>query len=330
MKGRSFTFSKIFLWAGGCLLPSLFFCQWSSADTMFLRNGDQMKGLIVEQHADRVVLSTENGEVPVLLARVKNIEYDEPERNFLEVGRNYETAGKWGEALAYYEKAIEFNPKFDEAKKASAGVKNRFWSVTEKAVRSEIDKMQMIYGKENRLSVPDADEDEAQDRLRLAQLETLENEWGVRLTEEADWIVCSQASASKKAALSGLQKGDRLVSMDGESLRYLNADAVAQKFLDSTRSHFTLEVERDFNLPFSEADPGMKLNLEYQGVVIKKLKEDSPATAAGLKEKDLLFRVGDVSTRYMPLSDVSKLVKGSAKKGPLILKVRRFLLLSKK
>src|SRR3989338_3099525 len=79
--------AKRWVWMGGCLLPSLFLCPILSADTIVMKNGKELKGLVVEQHADRVIFSTENGEVPIFLKGVKDIRYDEPAQNFMKIGK---------------------------------------------------------------------------------------------------------------------------------------------------------------------------------------------------------------------------------------------------
>ena len=59
-------------WIGSLLL----FCLPLNADTVQLKNGQELKGLIVEKHEDRIVLNTEKGETPVLKSSIQNILYD--------------------------------------------------------------------------------------------------------------------------------------------------------------------------------------------------------------------------------------------------------------
>ena len=92
-------------------MSSLFFCPPLLADTIVLKNNKNLKGLVVESHADRIILSTENGEVPILLKGIKNIQYDSPEQSFMQMGQVYQSEGKYGEALAFYEKAVELGLK---------------------------------------------------------------------------------------------------------------------------------------------------------------------------------------------------------------------------
>ncbi len=114
MKLVRFVFCFIFSLTSFLILSEAF------ADTILLKNEKEIKGLVVERYADRIILSTEKGEIPILLSGIKKIDYDDAEQNFMQVGRAYEAENKYGEALAYYEKALEANPNFEEAKKAAA------------------------------------------------------------------------------------------------------------------------------------------------------------------------------------------------------------------
>ena len=315
------------VWMGGCLLPSLFFCSNLLADTITLKNGKDLKGLVVEQHADRIILSTEKGEIPIFLKGVKNIRYDDPAQNFMKIGQAYESEGKLGEALAFYEKAAEVNPDFEEAEKAANGVRNRFWAQRTEGPRNQMETKQMIYdawGQGRPI-------DQLIHKEVLEQTTALREGLGVSLDRKGDWICFDFVDPKKEAAVAGLRKNDRLVSMDGRSLRYLNEEVVVKDFLSPKFSNFTLEFERDcfvhkernqVNLP----DLGLKLRLEYQGLIIQSVKDGSPAAEAGLKEGDLLTRVDGTATRYMPLKKVVQLIQHS-QEDRIVFTIRRSTLL---
>ena len=130
---------------GGCLALSVFFCASTQADTVILKNNKELKGLVVERHADRILLSTVKGEIPILLAGIKKIQYDDPALSYLSVGRQYEEKNKLGEALAYYEKAAEMNPGIEEVQKRIQSVKNRFWTQSSAKPMNEISERQAVY-----------------------------------------------------------------------------------------------------------------------------------------------------------------------------------------
>ncbi len=330
MKSVPRFFRKRFLLTGGCLLPSLFLFQIGHADTVLLKNGKELKGLVVEEHADRIILSTEKEELPIIRAGITEIQYDDPEQNFMKIGKSYEAEGKYGEALAYYEKALELNPGFEDARKAAMAMRNRFWSMTIEGPRGEMEKKQAIYD-----SWGSGRPLEAVDKQRSSsQAKDLRERMGLTLEKKGDWVRVAQISPKKDAAIAGLRKGDRLVAIDGESLRYLPEEVVTRKMLEPRYSNFTLEIERESQVVKSSprdslADLGLRLRLEYQGLVLDKVKSGSAAQSGGLKEGDLLTEVNGLSTRYMPLGKLSRFVQ-DLRQDSVVFSIRRPALLARR
>ena len=298
-----------------------------------MKDGKELKGLVVEKHFDRVILSTESGEVHVLLAEIGRIQYDDPEQNFLETGKSFEESGKLEEALAYYEKAAELNSEFEEAKVAAIGVRNRLWAKVTEGPREEMERQQVLYDRWGQGSPPDFSE--GREAAFKKNRQALKEGLGLSLRKEGDWVESEDVSSKKPASLAGLRKNDRLVSIDGRSLRYLGVDSVSGHLLEPRFANFTLELERDCFLSkekgFSSLKKlGLKLTLEYQGIVIEEVTPKSAAEEAGLKEQDLLTQVDGFSTRYMPLKKVVRLIEDFPGEGPVAFTVRRFTHLSRK
>lgn len=300
----------------------------ASADTVTLHNGKDLKGLVVEQHADRIILSTEKGEIPILLRRIKNIQYDAPEQNFLQAGKAYEEVGRLGEALAYYQKAVETNPDFAEARQAAIGVRNRFWALSTEGPRGEIEKKQLLYDAWSRGS-------EAEELIRkkgLSQDKELRARLGISLDKKGDWLFLSAVDSKRPAAAAGLKRFDRLVALDGVSLRYLGVEAVRPKLLTPRYSNFTLEVARDVfihkNTKASLKDLGVRLKLEYQGLAAESVAAGSPAAEAGLRAKDQITHVNGEAVRYTPIAKVVQTIESSTD-DRIVFTVRRTALLSR-
>ena len=293
-----------------------------------------MKGLIVEQHEDRVIVSTEQGETPVMRDKISEIEYDDPAQTFLQIGESHEKAERWGEALAYYEKALQAQPELEDAKRAVVRVRNRFWSKSASGPSSEIEKRQELYDHWGEVKkAPARTEENIQDRSR-DEARSLEEGLGLVLEQKGDWTKVSQVSPKKDAAFAGLKRGDRLVSLDGLSLRYLNADVVRDKLLVPSRAVFTMEFERDCALTKtgfekSVSEFGFKAELEYRGAVVASVEPEKAAARAGLKENDLLVTAGGAPMRYTPLKKLLNLLL----EGPpdsAVLSVRRSVTMTRK
>ncbi len=312
------------------MIPSLFLCSPLYADTVQLKDGHELKGLVVEKHEDRIVLNTEKGETPILKNTIQNILYDDSEQNFLQLGEAHEAVERWSEALVYYEKALEANPNFDEAKKAMARVRNRFWSKAAAGPKSEIEKRQALY---DSWGMGRSVESFSKSQTR-SQTVSLREGFGLELESKGDWVQLSQVFPKKDAFAAGLKKNDRLVAIDGKSIRYLSPSLVQEKLLTPRYSSFILDFERDCALMktgFEKelAEFGLDLKQEYQGAVVYSVKKISPAFNAGLKEKDLLVAVNGNPIRYLPLKKLLGIIE-SAKNDTVILSVRRSVMLTRR
>ncbi len=313
------------------LVPFLYLslCPLAQADTVTLKSGESIKGLAVEHHSDRIIFSTVDGEKSLLLQDIQDIKYDDPEQSFLQIGKKYEEQNKLGESLAYYEKALEINPDLEEARKAASGVRNRFWAETSKGPKDEIQRQQLIYDAWGQ----GRDIKELMNEQVVKAGALLRKNLGLTLEKKDDWVRLQAVSLGSDGAMAGLKHGDRLVSVDGVSLRYLTVEVVQTKMLMPRYSSFNLEIERDILLPRSKAgrlkDMGFDLKLEYQGLVIDRVEEKSIAAKYGLKTHDLLVQVEGKPTRYLSLKEVKQLVEDS-KAEKVKLSVRRGAFLSRK
>lgn len=301
------------------LILTVFLSIPASADTVILKNEKELKGLIVEQHEDRVILSTEKGEVPVFRAGITNIKFDDPSQNFYQVGSAYEKEGKYGEALAYYEKSLELNPSAKETQMAASRVRNHFWQASTEGPKGEIEKRQLLSdaygtGKLPKKGTAVNSDKELKDRL------------GIRLKRRGDWNSIMSVDSSKPFGQAGLRMGDELVSIDGQSLRFLNASVVTKKLLEPHASHIIIQTQRDLVImkesPLSLSDIGFNLKLEYDGLVITEVASEGRAYKAGLRDNDLLIFVNGSPTRYTPMGKVKQIIEDPATK-KIVFSVRR-------
>ena len=330
MSGCRIVFVKYLVLIGGVFLPSFFVGGILHADSILLKNEKELKGLVVEKHADRIILSTEKGEIPILLTGIKDIQYDAPEQNFFKAGKSYEGENKLGQALAYYEKALEVNSNFEEAKMAALAVRNRFWANSTEGPRGEIEKQQAVY---DAWEKGGGSAEEAIKKKEKEQAELLKERLGITLKKRGDWAFIENLDSAKAAFLAGLRRNDRLVSADGESLRYLNLEVIRKVLLVPRFSNFNLEFDRDCFLKKEKAsarlnDLGLKLTLQHQGLIVQPTEEGSAAQTAGIRSQDLLTHVNGVATRYMPLKDVVRLIEDSNQE-KISFTVRRSALLAR-
>ena len=307
-----------------------FVCLPLHADTVQLEDGQELKGLVVEKHEDRIILNTEKGETPILRNTIKNILYDDVAQNLLQSGEEYETTEHWGKAVAYYEKALQANPNFDEARQAITRVRNRFSSSASAGRKNEMEQRQALYDSWGTGRSPAV----FLKRQTQSQTALLHESLGIELETQGDWVQLSQVFSKKDASAVGLRKNDRLVAIDGKSIRYLSQTVVEEKLLAPRYTSFTLEFERDCTLTKTGSEKsfakfGFDLKQEYQGAVVFGVKKMSSAFNAGLKEKDLLVAVDGNPIRYRPFAKIPGMI-ASAKNDTVILSVRRLVMLMRR
>lgn len=280
-----------------------------------MKDGRQIKGLVVEQHEDRVVINVERVETPVMRDKIQEIVFDAPEQSLLQMGESLEKSEHWDEAMAAYEKALKIRPNFEEAKKAVLRVRNHSWSKKAIGPDDEIEKRQSLYESWGKV---DPTQKKPKNEERAAQADQILKNFGLTFFQTGDWVFVDSVTPNKDAAVAGLKKADRLVEIDGRSLRYLPLEVVEKDFLTPRYADFLLEFDRNTYLSVTgfEKDVvelGMRVTLESRGLMVKAVDADSPADKAGIRENDLLVYVNGISTRYLSLGKlIETLRSGSA------------------
>ncbi|MBI3333104.1 MAG: PDZ domain-containing protein [Candidatus Omnitrophica bacterium] len=257
---------------------------------VYLRSGGSLKGLVVEEHGDRIILNTEGGEQPVFRRDIDEVFYDDPERNYLYLGSQALEAGDFAAARGFFEKALQINARFEEAEDA-------------------IHRLEDLKGK-------------AAVKRPAAPIEVLEKGWGLRMESVSDRAVARVVREGSWAARSGIAPGDRLVSLWGWSLAYLPVEEAAGALWGPAGTSVKLTVEREAELPPATSSgrshetggssgsassgrnhwPGMTLEMERLGLTVGRVEPNGVAARAGLLPRDRIVAIGGQPTRYLPLT----------------------------
>ena len=88
----------------------------SLADTVMMKDRERVKGVVVEEYSDRVVISTMDGEKELLKSKIDKIVYDFEEQNLTSLADFYQDRGMYKTAYYYYEQALKVNPDYKKAK----------------------------------------------------------------------------------------------------------------------------------------------------------------------------------------------------------------------
>ncbi|NQU95433.1 MAG: PDZ domain-containing protein [Candidatus Omnitrophica bacterium] len=287
------------------------------ADTVYLENGEKMKGVIVEEYHDRVVISTHEGEKSILKKDIHTISYDLVEQNLVVLGDSYADRNKHGEAYFYYKKAVKINPKYKIARDKMNFTAGQAFRQSQKEKRDAVKRRQEIEDSSRPLPYEEKD-----------FKKELEQKIGIIIAEEGDSVKIINVTDDSAADDAGLRPGDTLISAWGRFTDYMSKENVSRLLLESL-GEIKIDIQRDVVLKkespaaiFYKDIIGGKLDMLRDGLTIVDLKEGSPGQEAGLSKDDLIIAINGASTRYMPLSDAIKIIENK-KTGAIKFTVRR-------
>jgi len=292
------------------------------ADTIIMKDREKVKGLVVDEYRDRITLSTVDGEKDVLREDIERIEYDAPEQNFMQLGRQYDAKGWYDKAAFYYKKAMQINPDYKEAREAYLASHAKMWRQEEKMTRKELERQGMAMDwRRNRnifFSSPPKDKE-------LALRDIL----GISLTDKEGLFMIEEVKPYSSAAKAGIKKGDLLIGIWGKLIRYTSMEEVLDELLGPKYSEVRVLVEKEILVPADEASEdlykelGINLSFEYKGLAIKDVTDGQKGDSAGLKEGDFVIAVDKNMTRYLPLDGIIVLINSSENNKGLVFTIRR-------
>ena len=276
----------VFFLLAACCLP----LAAAVADVIYVKSGETLKGLVVEEHRDRIVLSTESGEQTVQRADIDEVFFDDPERNYLYLGRQALEGGNFSLAKGFFQKSLQIYPEFEEA----------------------VDALRRL---------ADLQAKQAAGPLPPNAVELLERHWGVLLEVSAGRPIVKKVDPGSFAKRSGLQAGDLLVGAWGESLAFLSPAEVAKALLGPTGSMLKLTIERAIQLSAGPKDPswpGMELTMERLGLTAKEISPKGAAASSLVAARDHIVKINSDSTRYLPLLEAQRKIEEAKDQGILL------------
>lgn len=268
------------------------------ADVVYFNSGETLKGLVVEEHRDRVVVSTEAGEQTVLRSEVDEIFYSEPERNYLYLGQQAMEQGELSLARGFLHKALQIHPMLSEAQDA-------------------LHRLEELQGRAES-GAPPAD-----------PLAVLETQLGLRLIASDSLPVVAGVRPGSAAEQAGGAAGDALVASWGFSLAFLSPEEAAVELIGQPGTQVKLTLQRQVDLPGGAGGrrwPQMELEMDRLGLTIRAVEAGGAAERAGLSAGDRIVRIGEEPTRYMPLGMARSRIAQARGKGIRLLLHRDFML----
>ncbi len=298
-----------------CLCP----VSVSYADILVMRNNDRVKGVIVEDYKDRIVIRTVEGEKQIMKKDIRRIMFDMEEQNLTSLGDFHQDMGRYIEAYYYYERALEVNPDY---KKAREGFNYVGAYLHQTGRRLKLDHIRRRQEEERwKEGVPLPAES--------AQVKQVRDSLGIVLKDVKGTFEIADVVPDSPAVKAGIRKGDILLATWGRNISYMRPGEVMAKLVNSGIMDVRATIERSFMLELGNSSInysdllGAQLRYsEMEGLMVEKVVAGGAAEAAGIKEGDILLEIQGESTRYMPFKDVARIIN-SRKRDTLSLKIKR-------
>ena len=314
------------------LLAFLLLGLWSMAyrpayaDVVVTNGGEELKGIVVEDYNDRIVISTISGEKTIMKSDIKELYYDEEEENLIKLADQAKEKRDYIRALTYYDMAFRKNPNSKAAKDGLVFLEGYLFRKEQAQKEDDIRKRDEL---ENRnVTIPTQPTGEEEISEKTAALRKV---LGITLDIVNGFPQVVTIQSHSPASEAGVLKGDKIAAIWARLTGYMELREVLNALLDKPSLELKCTIERTIEVPLKHyilIAPGTKeligivLSMEFNGLTVASVVEGSPAYDAGLKKGDLVTAINGKSTRYTPLKKAIDAIR-SVKEDTVTLTVRR-------
>jgi len=283
------------------------------ADTIYLKNGEEVRGIVVEDYVDRLVISTYEGEKAVFKENIDSIDYDLTEQNLVQLGDSYMARREYEKAYFYYEKASTTNPEYKPAREKMNYIMGYLFRRREEEKRSAVKRRQEFESWPHSKTLQDKD---------LAK--ALYDDLGLLVDEDGNGIRVIGVRKESPAHDGGIKKNDLLVSVWGRFIDYMTKEEVENLILKESSGEIKMAIERTKKV--KKGSPltknyknllGGRLDMPLDGLTLAEVKENGVLDKAGFSKGDLITEIDGESTRYMPLNQAIKIIEDRDKESVL-------------
>lgn len=279
------------------------------ADTIIMRSGQRINGVVVEEYTDRLVISTIDGEQTIMREDIRRTIYDLEEQNMVALGEYYLDQGQYSKAYYYFSEALEINPDYERARD---GLSYAGSYLQQKERLSKLRHMERLeQGTRWGRGITVKKETNVERELR----ETL----GLVFNDPESPFKITGIVPGSPASQTSLLPGDVLASCWGRYVKYMRPEDVYSRLVRPGAMEVKMTVERDLMIQLGRGATShaglMGVDLGYDmmsGLIIEGVREDGPAERAGLRPGDAILEIQGYSTRYMPENELRDLVTSRA------------------
>jgi len=312
------------------LIPFVFIlltANISCADTVTLKNGDIVKGVILENYVDRILVSTYEGEKSIMKSKIARLKYDAQEDNLLSLGEYYRKKENFDDAYFYYKKAYAANPDSKAAKDGITLSKQAFFRKARDRHQDAVEKRRIIEAFKSKGRFDEVPKDKEK---------ILKDVLGVALKMDGINPIVERIERRSVAEISGIRLGDRIIAIWSSLTGFLSKDEVISRLIDRTPRELKLTIERDIKVGkkrhifvrSTENFIGTRFVMQWDGLTVGDVIADGPAGRAGLKTGDLVMKIEGKPTRYMNAPNMHELIRKA--QGEVAFTIRREISVWKK
>lgn len=285
------------------LVISFFSCGNAvHADSITLSDGKEVKGIVVEEYGDRVIMSTYEGEKTIFKKNIRGINFDLPEQNLSKLGDNAMAKREYKKAYFYYSKANKANPDYAYASDKMNYIVGYLFRKEGEGKLKDVQRMQEV-------------EDWPKRSEETSSEKELEERFGMRVKEKKGAIFIAKVIKNSPAYSADLREGDKLISVWGRLTGYMSPDEICRLLLEESPGEIKFNFERVIilhkaKLPqdYSSVIDG-SFDMLFDGLTVTELSEKGSGYKAGLRKNDLIVSIDGVSTRYMPIGEAVKKIE---------------------
>ncbi len=311
-------------------LMSLGFCVLvggsASADTIYTKDGKELKGIVVEDYRDRIVFSTVDGEVSIMKSDINELYYDGEEDNLIKLAEQALDRADHMKAFAYYDRAYKINPYSKKAKDGIVFLQGLLFR-KEQSQKEAVVRRQEEFERHGQYVAP-----QKSDVVEVAKtIEKLRGTIGISIELKGYLPEITNVRSESPAYAAGIRKGDILIAIWGKLTGYMSQQDVIDHLMEKTSLEVKCTIERTVDVaitglrtPLSMPNDLIEagISIGFDGLLIASVKDDGVASKAGIEKDDLIMAINGENTRYMPLKKAVEMIRDS-KEGSARLTIRR-------
>jgi tetratricopeptide (TPR) repeat protein len=293
---------KIILGAVTTALFCVLLAETFYGDVIIKKDREKIRGVIVEEYRDRVVISTLDGEREIFRNDIANINFDLEEQNLVRIGDFYQDRGMYQKSYYYYRQALEVDPNYKSAKEGLDYSGFMLQQFERKMKRGHIRRMNEEKAWRTGTKTPEENIEEEFRRVLGFSVEPYKANF--RITD---------VQRLSRAYQAGLREGDIIIALWGRMVGYSHPEEFVSKIVSSDIMEVRLTMERIMEIELDDTSGNlsslMGMNITYsetEGFEVTAVAQGGRAERAGIIAGDVFTEIDGRSTRYMPRRDMEK------------------------